>query len=233
MRKIFLFNGCSQTAGKEVVQGNWELPDDVTRNHTWAKHLHTLMNPNAQYVNIARSGSSNESIYRTTVEWLADHQESLQDVFVAVMWTEPYRFEFESMSGAPVDVIGATTTFKNSEEKYLNKFANEYLVNKKLTRQNSLNLMLALESMLIANGIPFIFLNGFNNAHFYDFRERSNSTYAKLSKYKGKVGYLADEYSLDEVLTNAGFKRTAFWHFFEDAHKYYANHIFTRLGEML
>lgn len=231
MKKIFMFNGCSQTAGKEVVDGIWDLPEEVTRNHTWAKHFQMLMNPEGDFVNIARSGCSNESIFRTTVDWLAANQDALQDVYVAVMWTEPNRFEFEALNGFPMDVISVGSVFKNAEEKYLNKFSNEYLANKKLTNVKTLNLMLALESILISNGIPFIFLNGFNNHHFYSFDDRINSSYIKLSKYKSKVGYMNGAYGLDEVLSAGGFTRTKHWHYLEDAHKYYANYIFEKLGE--
>lgn len=233
MKKIFVFNGCSQTGGKEVLKDNPEALDPITRNHTWAKHLQMLMNPEGTFVNLGTSGSSNESIFRNTVDWLANNQDALQDVFVAIMWTEPNRFEFQCLDGYPRDVIAGQIKYKNAEEKYLNTFANEYLNRKKLTQLKSFNLMLSMEYLLTSFGVPFIFLNGFKHAHFYNpFDIFHYSAYGKLSKYKAKKEFIDDEYCICNVLDAAGFESTKGLHYYEDAHKYYANYIYERLGEL-
>lgn len=232
-KSVFLFNGCSQTAGREVLKDDQDAPDDVTRNHTWAKHLQMHLNPNGEFHNIARSGASNESIFRTTVDWLAANQDKHQGTFAAIMWTEPNRFEFEDLKGFRMDLIAATTQFRSNDEKYLNRFINEYLAGRKIAQDRSLNLMLSLECILKAHNIPFIYLNGFNNHHFYNVAKMAQSPFGVLSTFKGKDRFFKDEYSFCHLLQEAGFKSTPWMHYLEEGHKYYADLIYNNLGDML
>lgn len=232
-KSVFLFNGCSQTAGREVLAHDQEAPDEITRNHTWAKHLQMKLNPNGEYHNIARSGASNESIFRLTVDWLAANQDKHQETFAAIMWTEPNRFEFESLKGFRMDLIAASTHFRSHDERYLNQFINEYLAGREIAQDRSLNLMLATECLFRAHDIPFIYVNGFNNHHFYNKSPMEHSPFARLSQYKGKDRYFKDEYSFCHLLEQAGFKSTPWMHYLEEGHKYYADLLYNKLGDML
>jgi len=232
----YVFNGCSQTAGKEVLVDRPNADDKVTRNHTWAKHLYELMDKehNGQFINIARSGASNDSIFRETIEWLGRNPPKEEgDTFMAIMWTEPNRFEFEMLDGFCRDIIAASGEFRSQEEKYLNKFVNEYLANKDLTCKKAYNTMLALGGILDSAGVDYIFLNGFNFSHFYKHYIRQISPFLQLSSYKGKEMLLDDKLSLYQVLTNAGFEHTKFYHFNEAGHKYYAQYVYENLKDIL
>jgi hypothetical protein len=233
MKKVFVFNGCSNTAGREVLKDFPEATDFETRDHTWAKHLQNQMNPDGEFVNLGRSGASNESIFRETLSWLSRNQDKRQDTFVAIMWTEPNRFEFEFLNGDKSDIIAASSHFRRPEEKYLNSFANEYLSNKELTRIKNLNLMLSLEAILNQYEVQHIFLNGFPMKHFYHGHWVQFTDYVKLSKYPGKAQLMSDELCMLTVLEREGFTPTKHLHFYEEAHKYYANYIFNKLGELL
>lgn len=227
----FVFNGCSQTAGREVLVNDPDAPDWVSNKHVWAKHLMDLINEDGEYVNLAESGSSNDSIYRSTIEYLASCK-SHKDMFVGIMWTEPQRFEFELMDGSKIDIIAASKANRNSEEKYLRKFVNEYMAYKDLTAKRNLNYFLSMEKILESLGIPYIMCNGFNNSHFYRDDLVAGSPYMALSTYKGKSLFIEDRLSLFGVL-NDKFEMTKHYHFREDAHKYYAYHLHNILGELI
>jgi len=66
--KILLVNGCSHTAGSEmeyVYQPN-------CYHKAWPKHLGDLLKTK-EVVNIAQPGASNDTIFRTTQDWIIDN----------------------------------------------------------------------------------------------------------------------------------------------------------------
>lgn len=225
MKNVFYFNGCSQTAGIEIVPEKPDMDAQITKQLAWPKHLTMNINPDAEYVNDAVGGGSNARIFRTTIEWLSTNHERLADTFVTIMWTEPERFEFVSLDGRMINIIANGVLTGGAEEKYLMKFTNEYLAKNDLNSVNNLNLMFALSSILDSLGVRYIFLNAFRFAHFYTIDQLASNPIRTLSKIPAVDKYLNDEWCFEKLLTQHEHPHTQFLHFNEEAHKFYASKV--------
>jgi hypothetical protein len=124
MTKLTLIaNGCSHTAGAEIefkYQG-------TSYNNAWPRWLADIKGWN--WINIAQSGSSNEFIGRTTVEWLAENLETNknykpEDIVVMIMWAGFNRFELFSHAQNRIRsaTIGSDVTKEAPETRALIRY---------------------------------------------------------------------------------------------------------------
>lgn len=97
---ILYVNGCSHTAGAELVGAgqidNSSNPRWDNREISWSGQLHKSHFSSWQYMNNAYSGSNNESIALNTIndcEQLMSGGE--KDIRVLIGWTYPGRYQFE------------------------------------------------------------------------------------------------------------------------------------------
>lgn len=92
--RYVITNGCSCTRGEELANSSDEA---------WPSVLASLLG--AQAINLARDGSSNRRIVRSTVErlplLLAELQAPPGDVLVILCWTESSRHEYFSEAESP------------------------------------------------------------------------------------------------------------------------------------
>ena len=87
-----LANGCSHTAGAEI---EYSLQNKCYEK-AWPKWLADDMGWN--WINLAKSGNSNEQIKRTTIEWIIENVElsnryKVDELIVMIMWSGFNRFE--------------------------------------------------------------------------------------------------------------------------------------------
>ena len=97
---ILYVNGCSQTAGAEIVSpgivDTQTNPHNDNRKLSWAGQIHNNLFKNWEYVNAAYSGSNNESIALNTINDIEQLTPSQRyDVRVLIGWTYPGRYQFE------------------------------------------------------------------------------------------------------------------------------------------
>ena len=81
-----LFNGCSHTAGSEIEYEH----QPVCYEKSWGKFLSNMTGD--EYINIAKGGSSNKYIFRTTQDWIIENvlinkSYKIEDLHVIVMWS--------------------------------------------------------------------------------------------------------------------------------------------------
>ena len=79
---ILLANGCSHASGAELDESN----TDFCYEKAWPKYLANLLD--FKNVNLARSGSSNDRILRTTYSWISNYlsaEKNPANLFVVIL----------------------------------------------------------------------------------------------------------------------------------------------------
>ena len=79
---MLLSNGCSHTSGAELDESN----TDFCYEKAWPKYLANLLD--FKNVNLARSGSSNDRILRTTYSWISNYlsaEKNPANLFVVIL----------------------------------------------------------------------------------------------------------------------------------------------------
>lgn len=96
MPKIFYVNGCSHTAGAEMEYVK-SKGTDYDKQHSYAKHIHSRLFSDSEYINEAYSGNSNESMALDTINSLSNILEHTpaSDIFVFIGLTDPNRYHFD------------------------------------------------------------------------------------------------------------------------------------------
>lgn len=87
---ILLVNGDSFTYGDELKGSRSPDGIDTHHHHTWVYKLSTKLK--LKYHNLARNGSSNMKIYRTTLDFLMRTRKEID--FVIIIWSNFSRNEF-------------------------------------------------------------------------------------------------------------------------------------------
>ena len=114
-KKILLTNGCSWVNGAGLP--NREI-------QRWSYHLAKKLN--MEDVNLSSEGASNNTIIRTTIEWLKENKDKFSDVLVIIGWTQMTRTEFfndvtKEWENQNFVSFGDDDTDKTTEEFYENQ----------------------------------------------------------------------------------------------------------------
>lgn len=225
MKKYFYFNGCSQTAGAEIVPDASNMSQDETKKLTWPNELTKLINPDGIIINDAENGGSNDRIFRSIIEWIDKNPEKLKDTFMVIMWTEPNRFEFELLNNFRFNAICGAAG-RNAEERYLIDFVTTHYVNTQLNEFKNLHYMYAIETILKFHSIEFLFVNAFNFKLYYKCDILKNTPLIKTENAERNIRLLNDELCFKDILEKGGFKSNNSLHFTKPAHDYYANFLY-------
>ena len=112
MVDLFYVNGCSHTAGAEMEHVN-SSATEYDKYHCFSGHLHRRHFKEAEYINEAYSGNSNDVVALTTINTLLTKLKQGIDpknMFVIIGFTDPIRYQFDTdipnmIGGASRDTI--------------------------------------------------------------------------------------------------------------------------------
>jgi len=128
-------------------------------------------------INLSWEGKSNKAIMRTTIEWILDNKDKLEDTFFLIGWTSPMRGEFVDDKNDSYDRV--------------------WIKQKMVSELETLYLILNLQNYFKVNNIEYMFIDLFsdlflpmeyNTRDFYDEKYRRFST--SLSLYDSLLGEL-------------------------------------------
>jgi hypothetical protein len=244
--KILFFNGDSHTAGAEM---EYEMQPEC-KHMAWPKILSDKIG--VPHVNIAKSGASNQYIFRTTQDWVIENiiinkVYKPEDVFVTIMWTGFDRQEIYFHDTNIIDNINplATPDFFHTKmiseltnlQKTMVDFSDNLFVDFK-----ALTIVYNMSFWLDSIGIKHRFING-----IYHFPEINylNYEYRKHAYYNSYKNLLL-AYGDDKIKNHVGFsdnnetyythmkmyskiplpEYSKFQHWGEDGHKYWSNRIY-------
>lgn len=170
--KTLYANGCSMTYGAElggdILDKNRlfiaETDAEVRKNYAWPNILSTSLNMRS--INDAAGGSSNDKIFRTTMEWTCKYlkeEKRGQDLFIVIAWSEQSRKEYK-INGYWHDVV---VNFPPTHEDLLNtyNFHVENLLDEDFDSIRTLQFVLSLQSWFKINQICYLFCNGLSNKY--------------------------------------------------------------------
>lgn len=249
--KFLLSNGCSHTAGGEI-EYRWQ---NTCYDKAWPRKLADKIKHKS--INIAKSGNSNQSIYRTTLDWVYDNvirekRINPKDLTVIVMWSGFDRTEIyfpdtnitDSVNPFSIpdlyhtELIEELKTFQKTMVTFQNNLVSDY---------KSLSLVYNLSLWLDSFGIKHYFINGIyhfpeinylNEAYINHSYYVSYKTLLELYGQKKINNHYAfsdpDETFYNYMTYHSGFKQVEhsnLGHFGEDGHAHWAEKIYKRYFE--
>ena len=173
MKYKYLFtNGDSWTWGQGLQE---DQPDFQPHGH-WPEVLGERLN--LEVINIAENGSSNERICRSTVEWVVDNKDKLEDTLFMIGWTVSDRWEWwdnfeQEWTKCYAHHGGDTLTYK-MPKKWWTQFYTRFFDINNMLYNSTLNMVL-LQSFLKLKRCNYVFFQGFGTHHF--------SKYSSSSRY--------------------------------------------------
>ena len=221
--KLFV-NGDSHTAAAEAVNsfafakddrqyadlGTQPHPDNL--NVSWGKQLADMLE--AEFICEAESGSSNNRIIRTTLNWLTKQQE-FDDIFIAIQWSTwerdewHYNGEYYQVNASGIDEV--PEALQEKYKKFITSVDWEKCTNKKHQQ------IWQLHQYLSSLGVKHVFFNG--NSHF-DLIPREDRFNWGASYIHP---YLHDQtFDLIIKARNINTVSPDSWHFGQDGHCYFA-----------
>jgi hypothetical protein len=239
---IMLFNGCSHTAGSEMEYTHQPL----CYEKSWGKFLSKMTGD--EYVNIAKPGSSNEYIFRTTQDWIIENvlinkSHKIEDLHVIVMWSGFDRKEVYIPDVNMVTNINPMYNLKNapSMKNELEKFKDTIVHFHDILYSNLKNLTYVNNLSIFLDNfkIKYTFLNGINSFLSLEDVDKNHILgssyinnlwlYDDTKKIK-HVGFKNKDETFFFHLTNkTNFKWSIYskdGHFGEDAHEYWAKKVY-------
>jgi hypothetical protein len=219
---------------------------------SWGKFLSNMIGD--EYINIARGGSGNEYIFRTTQDWIIENvlinkSHKIEDLHVIVMWSGFDRKELYFPDTNLIDNINPMTDpkhFRTSMKNELEKFKDTIVYFHDTPYSNLKNLIFVnnLSIFLDTFKIKYTFLNAlhsFMNLEDVDKNHTLRSSYinnlwlydeAKKIKH---IGFNDINQTFFGHLTN---KTNFQWsvhskkgHFGEDAHEYWAKRVYNFINK--
>jgi len=169
---ILYANGCSMTYGAELggetVTNGVSVEEhnpDFRKKNAWPSILGKLLKVEKTF-NDAIGGGGNDRMFRTTMEWTSNYLQDNdgKDLFVVIGWSAPERTEYR-IDNEWINILpnfSPIHVLQNVVE--LQKFHVNNIMNDRRDYTASINYMLALQSWLQINLIPFVF---FNALHVY------------------------------------------------------------------
>lgn len=168
--KILYTNGCSMTTGEELGGEHTDSDGFLTsidlnhkRTHGWPYLVATELS--MELFNDGKGGSSNDRIFRTTIQWFTDyiaHQDP-KDLFVIIAWSDPNRTEYrvdDTWLGILPTSSHSAWERQHQKIKDIHKFHQENFLDESTDLIRTLQYMLSLQAILKENNIPYLFCNG-------------------------------------------------------------------------
>jgi len=225
---ILYANGCSMTYGAElggetIINGIGveEHNPDFRKKNVWPSILGELLKVEKTF-NDAVGGAGNDRMFRTTMEWTSNYLQNNngKDLFVIIGWSAPERTEYRindewrnilshfSPTNVPQNVID------------LQKFHVNEMMDERKDYTTSINYMLALQSWLQTNSIPFLFFNALH-IHWPKIKEvQILRNYIDRSRY-----YKFDDRDFCMFTFCDKYPRGPRNHTLEEGHRTWANHL--------
>ena len=230
---ILYVNGCSFTAGTEIIKESPNAGEDRTKPLAWPHKLGKLCGA-THVINAATPGGSNRRMVRTTIDWTLKNADKAADCLVIIQWTDTNRYEFES-GGKALSCVGHERFLefaKTDSERELYSLFRKFMSHTKTHQENALFDTVMLHNTLNSLGFRHLFVNSMWPSFMFealnkDFVRKVLNTISD----QNYVGKLDDTLSFLEVLDSAGFSRTAGYHYFEDGHEHWAKFIFNELNK--
>jgi hypothetical protein len=168
---ILYVNGDSHTAAAEAMNSHafaeddpelyylGRLPHPENLQVSWGKLLSLALN--SGFHCDAESASSNSRILRTTRAWLAERENSLEDILIVIQWSTWEREEwlydgvYYQVNGSGIDQVPA-----EAQERYRN-----YIIGldwRQKTEQAHNDIWTFHQELMVQN-IPHVFFNGNND----------------------------------------------------------------------
>lgn len=238
---ILLANGCSHTAGAELDIKN----TDFCYEKAWPKHLAYLMNKHS--INLARSGSSNDRILRTTIEWLSKYLTSgkkVEHLFVVIMWSGAHRTEIATDNKYDEAYFhnGWMPLVVGNDEMYKKNLTSvQYLYYKSWTTLNCIRYsytnfllnVISLQSFLKTHKIKYFFWNSSTSVRyypeelttFYNLIDVNRFPYVKNEDYNFSELANKHDYKLSDISANGEFKS----HYDEESQIHWANYMYEQI----
>jgi len=243
MKKIMLIAGCSHAAGSEIDGTEDSL---YNRQHSFGNLLAYKME--YEPINIAEAGSTNPTILRTVLEWIAsEYDSSTMDLFVLVPWTESSRIElpverrngnFNNPAAGWHSKNRACYTYLNQgwqggtdEEREMMPYYQKFIANHLLYLEIlSANMVLHLQSFLKMKNINYLMCD---TMHMFEIRHEHLTFYIRQID-NTKYASIADaNKSFFWKYRNAGYEnpKAKYWHHNEEPHRLFADELYAFIKE--
>ena len=235
---ILLSNGCSHTSGAELDENN----TDFCYEKAWPKHLADILG--YRNINLARSGSSNDRILRTTYMWLSNYIAAGKDIsklFVVILWTGIYRTElatddlensvFYDNGWLPL-IVGNDDQYKKFFDNHTYVYYKAWVANNN-TRYNHTRFymnILGMQYLLNYYKIPYLFWNSSvalldttpDTKTFFNLINKKHFPYANNNHFNHLQIAKRRNYKLSDISAKGNFKS----HYDENAQKDFAKYLF-------
>lgn len=234
-----LANGCSHTAGSEILQSAFGDGYECRENcfsATLAKKL------KVQYSNIAMPGASNDYIYRTTFFWILENYELAKKTLFLINWTGEARGEYfyaeKDDDPGYWDFLSYPTFDKSvghlhpghyghmptSQRPIVRLLTKSMFMNPVHVNINRYLNVIYLQEYLKSNNLQYIF----RNAYSFCASGKRYKKYIKLIDTKNFLGCWNIEESFYEHCLQQGYsiEGQAYAHHKKEAHDYWAEKLF-------
>jgi len=229
---ILYVNGCSHSAAAEATNSYaWACDDGKLWEHgegphpanlavSYGRHLADALD--ATLICQAQSGGSNDRTIRTTLDWIKNNPDKLQDTFIVLQWTTWEREEwFYEGKWYQVNASGIDTVPPALEEQYKHYIVN---VDWNIKTPEAHTKIWDMHIYLKELGVRHVFFSG--HSTFSDIQNQQNWENAYLYPY-------SREHSYNAVLKNNGFEyvNPKSFHFGADGHCFWAKYLLQYIND--
>ena len=237
--RVLLVVGCSNAAGAEI-DGSGD--SDYNRKNSFGNLLASKLDRRA--INIASSGAANQTIARTTIEWINRYYNpDTMDLSVLVAWTESSRVELpldretwyeqwdiagDYISESARDYIRVNFGYKGGypdEERIIARCQEFMSDNLAYLEIQTANVVLQIQYFLKSLNIPYLMCNTMNM--FTDHRQlKSYLCHIDETCY---LNLTDNENCFYWKYRNAGYTnpKAKYWHHNEVPHRLYSEDLYT------
>lgn len=243
--KVLLISGCSHASGCEI---DGTSDSQYNREHSFGNVLADTLGRRA--INIALSGSSNQGIARTTLEWYNKcYDPATMDLMVLIAWSESTRMEIpmqrpthyeewnqssDFLSELSRDFFRVNFGYKGThkEEQEMIARCHNFMVdpmNQVYLETISASIVLQMQYFFKLHSIPYVMCNTmhmFSDDYHLDFylSQIDQSCYYKMRE---------DNESFYWKYEGLGYKnkQATYWHHDEIPHKLFAGELFKFLDK--
>jgi hypothetical protein len=229
---ILYVNGCSHSAGAEAaVPHAWACDDGQlwkmgTEPHpanlavSYGKRVADKLS--AELVCEASSGGSNDRTIRTTLNWIENNPDKLQDTFMVLQWTTWEREEWlHNGKWYQVNASGIDTVPDELQERYKHFVIS---VDWNIKTPEAHNKIWTMHQYLKEQGIRHLFFNG--HSTFSDIQNHYN--WGKNYMHP----YIREESYHNWLINNGGtYANAASYHFDAKSHRLWADYVLQYIND--
>lgn len=237
MDRLLVINGCSHSAGSEVIT---PLKGDgkECRLNCFGTTLANKLD--REPVHLAMPGGSNDWIARSTATWVSDHAELIKkkeiDVIFLIHWAASERWEFR-FSENPIlyrymdhkfdekyksfTIYQDTTNVHGFQKQLYNFFQRVFAEDSIYWSDNKIKNIIFTQELLKNNKCKYWFGNAFDSFE----QSKTFDSFTKILDKKYFPYLMEQDMSFYYMLKNKGFKNQSekIWHHGKDAHDFYAD----------